>query len=144
MHPKTQASPFFRRANTMLRQSTVSWGNPWYAADLVGARQPVRENGGSKIGRACPPSPKGRAVCPLRTACYSTSSSSVVWWTTHARSGGALPTPTSLSCRCCNPSVFALRLTHSGTLVTGQFTTICGFHSLPTTSKHWPRALTRS
>jgi hypothetical protein len=78
----------------------------------------------------------GRAVCPLRTACCSTSSSSVVLWTTHAQPGGPLPTPTSVSCRCCSPSVFALRLMHSGTLVTGKFTTICGFHSLPTTSEH--------
>jgi hypothetical protein len=37
-----------------------------------------------------------------------------------------------------------LRLTHPVTLVTGKFTTIWGFHSLPTTSEYWLRALTRS
>jgi hypothetical protein len=38
--------------------------------------------------------------------------------------------------QCYNPSVFALRLTHLGTLVTGKFTRICGFESSPTTSEH--------
>jgi hypothetical protein len=70
------------------------------------------------------PSLTGEMACPSETVCCSTSSSSVLWWITHVRSGGPLPTATSGSCKCYNPSVFALRLTHHGTLVTGRFTRI--------------------
>jgi hypothetical protein len=52
----------------------------------------------------------------------------------HVRSGGPLLAATSGGWKCYNPSVFALRLTHLGTLVTGKFTRIWGFHSSPTTS----------
>jgi hypothetical protein len=83
------------------------------------------------------PSLTGEAVCPSETVCCSTSSSSILWWITHVRSGGPLPAATSGSCKCYNPSVFALRLTHLRTLVTGKFTRIWGFHSSPTTSEHW-------
>jgi hypothetical protein len=45
--------------------------------------------------------------------------------------------PFSGSCKCFNPSVFALLPTQLGTLVTGKLMRICGFHSSPTTSKHY-------
>jgi hypothetical protein len=64
--------------------------------------------------------------CPSDTVCCSTSSSSVLWWITHVRSGSPLPAATSGSCKCYNSSVFALRLTYIGTLVTGKFTRIWG------------------
>jgi hypothetical protein len=85
-----------------------------------------------------------RRACPSETVCCSTSSSSVLWWITHVRFGGPLPAATSGSCKWYNPSVFALRITQLGTLVTGKFTRIWGFHSLPTTSEHWLRVSTRS
>jgi hypothetical protein len=37
------------------RNSTVSWGDHWYTAYLVGARQPGGKEGSSNIGRAWPP-----------------------------------------------------------------------------------------
>jgi hypothetical protein len=40
------------------------------------------------------------------------------------------------TCKSYNPSIFALRLRQLGTLVTGKFTRIWGFHSSPTTSEH--------
>jgi hypothetical protein len=60
------------------------------------------------------PSLTGGVVCPSETACCSTSSSSVPWWTTHVPSGGRLPTLTLINYNYCNPSVFELRLTHPG------------------------------
>jgi hypothetical protein len=90
------------------------------------------------------PSLTGEAACPSETVCCSTSSSSVLWWITHVWSGGSLPAATSGICKCYNPSVFALRLTHLGTLVTGKFTRIWGFHSSPTTSEHWLRVSNQS
>jgi hypothetical protein len=54
MHPKTQSSAVSRRANTVGRNSTVSWGDHWYSAFLVSARQPGGKEGSSKIGRAWP------------------------------------------------------------------------------------------
>jgi hypothetical protein len=90
------------------------------------------------------PSLTGEAACPSETACCCTSSSSVVWWFTHVRSGGPLPAATSGTCKFYNPSVSALRLTHLGTLVTGRFTRIWGFHSSPNTSEHWLRVSTQS
>jgi hypothetical protein len=80
------------------------------------------------------PSLTGEAACPSETVCCSTSSSSVLWWITHFRSGGPLPAATFGIFMCYNPSIFALRLTHLGTLVTGKFTRIWGFHSSPTLS----------
>jgi hypothetical protein len=50
--------------------------------------------------------------------CFA-SNSSVLWWTTHARSGGPLPTPTSRICMCCEPRVFARWITQLGTIATG-------------------------
>jgi hypothetical protein len=85
----------------------------------------------------------GEAACPSETVCCSTSSSSVLLWITHVRSGGPLPAATSESYKCCNPSAFALRLTHLGTLVTGRFTRIWEFHSSPTTSEYWLRVSTK-
>jgi hypothetical protein len=70
------------------------------------------------------------------TRLTSTSSSSVLWLTTHAQSRRLLLAPTSRNCKCCNPSVFALRITHLGTLITVKFTRILGFHSSPATSEH--------
>jgi hypothetical protein len=42
------------------------------------------------------------------------------------RSAARSHVPMSGSCKCCNPSGFALRLTNLGTLVTGKFTRIWG------------------
>jgi hypothetical protein len=90
------------------------------------------------------PSLTGEAACPSETVCCFTGSSSVLWWITQVRSAGPLPAATSGSCKWYNPSVFALRLTHLGTLVKGKFTRIWGFHSSPTTSEHWLRVSTQS
>jgi hypothetical protein len=46
------------------------------------------------------------------------SSLSVLWWTVSAVSGSPLLVAMSGSCKCCNPSVFTLRQTHPGSLVT--------------------------
>jgi hypothetical protein len=78
-----------------------------------------------------------RSGLSVRNGVLLISSSSVLCWITHVRSGGPLPAATSGSCKCYNPSVFALRLTHLGTLVTGTFTRNWGFHSSPTTSELW-------
>jgi hypothetical protein len=66
------------------------------------------------------PSVTGEVACPSETVCCCTSSSSILRWTTHAQSGGPLAAAMSGSCKCYNPSVFALRTTHLGTLVTGN------------------------
>jgi hypothetical protein len=46
--------------------------------------------------------------------------------------------------QCCSPSVFALRITHLDTLVTGKLTSIWGFHCTPTTSDHLLRVSTQT
>jgi hypothetical protein len=84
-----------------------------------------------------------RPVSPSETVRCSTSNSSVLWWITHDRSGGPLPAVTSGSCKVYNPSVFALRIMHLGTLVTRKFTRIWGSHSSPNTSEHWLRVWTQ-
>jgi hypothetical protein len=56
------------------------------------------------------PSLTGEAACPSETAFCTTSSSSVLWWITHVRSGGPLPAATSGSCKCYKTIVFALVL----------------------------------
>jgi hypothetical protein len=43
------------------------------------------------------PSLTGEAACPSETMCCSTSSSSVLWWITHVRSGGPQPRPEAAS-----------------------------------------------
>jgi hypothetical protein len=106
----------------------------------------VGKKADQRLGVLAPPPPSltGEADCPSKTVCCSTGSSSVLWWITNVRSGGPLPAATSGSCKCYNTSVFALRLTHLGALVTGKFTRIWGFHSSPTTSEHWLRVSTQS
>jgi hypothetical protein len=104
---------------------------------LPGRRTSTRRERRQLKDWAClAPSLTGEAACPSETVCCSRSSSSVLWWITHVRSGGPLPKASSGNCKCYNPSVFELRLTHLGTLVTGKFTRIWGFHSSPTTSEH--------
>jgi len=66
-----------------------------------------------------------------------TSSSSVPWWTMRALSRGPPLTPIPGICRCCSPSVFALLPMHRGTSLTGKFTRIWEFLTLPTTSYLW-------
>jgi hypothetical protein len=44
-----------------------------------------------------PPSLTGEAACPSEMVCCSTSSSSVLWWITHVRSGGPQPRPEAAS-----------------------------------------------
>jgi hypothetical protein len=97
-----------------------------------------------KDGACLASSLSGEAACRSETVRCSASSSSILWCTAHVRSGGPLPAAMSESCKCYNPSVFALRLTHLGTLVTGKFTMIWGFHSSPTTSEHCLKHPTRS
>jgi hypothetical protein len=46
------------------------------------------------------PSLTGEAACPSETECCSTSSSPVLWWITHVRSGDLLPAATFGSCKC--------------------------------------------
>jgi hypothetical protein len=52
------------------------------------------------------------------------------WPGQHGTSGGPLSAAMSGSCKCYNPSVLALQLTHLGTLVIGKFTRSWGFHFL--------------
>jgi hypothetical protein len=65
------------------------------------------------------PSLPEEATCLSETVYCSTRSSSVLWWTTHVRHGGPLPAVVPKSCKSYSPSVFALRLTHLGTLIAG-------------------------
>ena len=74
-------------------------------------------------------------VSPSETKFCCISCSSVRWWTTRSPSGGPLFAPMSSGCRCFNPRVIALLLVHLGTLITGKVTSICEFHSSPTTSE---------
>jgi hypothetical protein len=88
------------------------------------------------------PSLTGEAVCPSERhaalqAAYPSCDRLRI-------SGGPLLAATSRSCKFYNPSVFALRLTHLGMLVTGKFTRIWGFHSSPTASEQWPRVSTQT
>jgi hypothetical protein len=87
---------------------------------------------------------KGEAACPLEMVRCFTSSSSVLWWIMHVLSWGPLPAALSGSCKCCDPCVFALRLTHPDTLVTNKSAKIWGFHSSLTTSEHNLRVSTQS
>jgi hypothetical protein len=80
---------------------------------------------------------RGEAVCPFERVCYSARISSVLWWIEYVRSGGPLLLATSGSYQCWNQSVFALRLTHLGTLVTGKFTRIWGITFLADQSINW-------
>jgi hypothetical protein len=137
---KSRAAQFLGELNRVGRNSAVSWICPWYTAFLVGARQSGYH---LKDWAYLTPSLTGEVACPSETACCSISSSSVLWWITHVRSGGPLPAATSGSCKCYNPSVFALRLTHLGTVVTGKFTWVWGFHSSPTTLEHCLRVSTQ-
>jgi hypothetical protein len=82
------------------------------------------------------PTLTGEAACPSDTACCCIDSFIRPTMATLVRSGSLLPAGTSGSCKCYNPSVFALRLKYLGTLVTGKFTGIWGFQSSATTSHH--------
>jgi hypothetical protein len=96
----------------------------------------VRKKAAHRFG-VLGPSSTVEAACPSGTACCYTSSSSFLWRITHVRSRDPLPAAMSGRCKSYNQSVFALRLTHLCTLVTGEFSRICEFHSSPTTSEHW-------
>jgi hypothetical protein len=50
----------------------------------------------------------------------------------------------SKSCKSYSPSAFPLLPTHLGTVVTGKFSSIWGFHSSPTASEHWARVSTQT
>jgi hypothetical protein len=76
------------------------------------------------------------AACESETVCCSTSSLSVLRRITLTRCGGPLPVSTSESYICYNVSVFALRLSHFNTLVTGKFIKIWRFHFSPMTSEY--------
>jgi hypothetical protein len=135
MHPETQASPAFQRANTWVDTArylgvTLVTRLTWSAHVNQVVRKAAQRWGvlGPLLNR--------RSSLSIKNGVLLYKQLIHPMMATHARSGGLLPTPTSVSCRCCNPSVFALQLTHPGTLVTGKFTTIWGFHSLPTTSEH--------
>jgi hypothetical protein len=54
---------------------------------------------------------------PLEIVCCSQHNSSVLRWIVCAPSVGPLLAAVSGSCKCCNPIVFALRLTRFGSLV---------------------------
>jgi hypothetical protein len=105
--------------------STSSWGHPWYTADLYSTRQPGWKEGSSRTGRAWP-SLIGNGVLLYKQLIRPMMDCACPIWRSAAR-----------SCECCNPSVFESRPTHLGTLATGKFTRIWGFHSSPTTSEHW-------
>jgi len=66
-----------------------------------------------------------------------TNSSSILWWTTCAPSGGLPLTAILGNCRCFSPCVFALLPVQLGTLVTSKFTRTWEFLFLPTTSGLW-------
>jgi hypothetical protein len=77
-HPKTQSSTIFRCANTIGRNSTVSWGDPWYSAYLVGARQQLWERRQLKDSVCLAPFLTEEAACLSEMVFYSTSTSSVL------------------------------------------------------------------
>jgi hypothetical protein len=131
------------RVNTVGRNSTLSWGDPLICS-LPGRYSSTRWERGQLKDFSCLAPSTGKAACPPETVCCSTSSSSALWWITHFQSGCPLPAATYVRCKCYNPSVFALRLTHLGKLVTGKFKSICVFDFSPTTSEHWLRASTQS
>jgi hypothetical protein len=84
-----------------------------------------------------------RLNCVCVWVCCSRSSSFVLWWITHVRSGGPLPAAVSKSCKSYNPSV---RIATSARWYVGnrQIHEDLGFHSSPTTSEPWLRVWTRS
>jgi hypothetical protein len=136
MHPKTQTSPVSWRANTVGRNSMVSWGDPWYTAYLVGFTSTWWERRQPKDWACLAPSLPREVALSIRNGellykqlIHPMMDYACLIWS-------PLLAPTSGSCKCCNPSVFALRLTHLGTLVTGKFTRIWGFHSSLTTSEY--------
>jgi hypothetical protein len=144
MHPKTQSTQAFRRANTMGAETARYLGVTLDTRRLTWSAH-VNQKGrkaAQKLGTLSPLLNR-RSGLPIRKGVLLYRHFSVPWWTTRARSGGPLLTPTLINYKCCNPSVFALRLTHPGTWVTGRLTSIWGFHSSTTTSEHWLRALTR-
>jgi hypothetical protein len=87
----------------------------------------VGKKAAQRLGVLCP-SLIVKGAWPSETVRCSSSSWFAQWWITHVRSGGPLLAAKSGSCKSCNSSVFALWLTHRGTLVTGKFTRIWGFH----------------
>jgi hypothetical protein len=95
----------------------IQWGHPSYSSDLVAHVKQVGRNVTQRLGVLGLPSLTGKVVCQSSSVCCSTSSSYVLWRCTRARSSGPLFAPTSRNCKCCNPSVFALQLTHLGTSV---------------------------
>jgi hypothetical protein len=120
-----------RRVNTVGRNSSLSWGDPWYTAYTLDKRQ--RWKGRQLKHWECfAPSLTGGAA----GLCSSASSWPALCWITCIGSGGPLPAAMSGSCDFYNPSAFALRLTHLGTLVKGKFTGIWEFIFPPTTTEH--------
>jgi hypothetical protein len=132
---KTQATEVFRKVGTVGRNNMMSWGDPRYAAQLDGARQPGRKKGGSNSGRAWPLHLHEKWLFIRNGVLFCNN---LVRPVTNHDVPSAYPVSAQMSgsCRRCSPSVFALRLTHVVRLVTGKFTGIWGFHFSPTISEH--------
>jgi hypothetical protein len=129
---KAQTSPVSQRANTaQCLGVTLDTQLTWAAhTDQAGKKAAER------LGMLGPLLNRRSSLSSEMVCCFA-SSLSVLWWIMHVRSGGPLLASMSRSCNCCNPSVFALQVTHSGALVTDRFTRIWVFHPLLTTSEHW-------
>jgi hypothetical protein len=120
--PKTQATPAFRRANTIGWNSTVPWSKSWHTACLIGSRQPVRMKAAQRLGLLSPLllNRSGVSIKKWRTALQAA----------HPSHDGLRMPDLAVRCphahyyKCCDLSVFALRLTHPGTLVRSKSTRI--------------------
>ena len=138
LHPALTSNTF-RGTNPMGWHNSLSGGDARYTTHLVASHQTGQEENCSKDG-----SPPEQEVISLSgtESCYI-SSSSTTWWIMRAPYGGPLPTPMSVSCRCYNPSVFALLQVPPGTLVVGRFMRIWVLCFLPTTPEPWLQAMTQ-
>jgi hypothetical protein len=91
------------------------------------------------------PSLTGEAVCPSEGMCCSTSSSSVLWWITHVRSGGSLPAAMS---KAASLTIQVSSHCDERTLVRWEEANSRGFGDStidrPHQSTHWPRVSTQS
>jgi hypothetical protein len=129
----------FRRANTVGRKNTTSWVTLDSQLTWTTQVNRVWRTAAQRLGVLSFPSPLFRiSDLSIRNGVlfYKQLTRPVIdheypiW-------SSAAPSHMSGSCKCCNPSVIALRLSHVGTLVTGKFTRIWWSHSSPTASKHW-------
>lgn len=123
-------SIFFSESQNSGSKQHGIWRDPCYPADLVGTHQRDRKIRSSDTRRVCVSHLNGVAI--RFGVLYKIIPPMLAM---HAPSGSPLLIIMSGSCKCCCPSVLALGITNLGTLVTGKFKNIWGFHLL-STSQH--------